>query len=75
LLLLVTIFTGIYQVVLFKNDNFLLQIMTGEEYEAFIRKSLAKHIKAYLEDLVKKRDWDQLERETERFKRLFGNQP
>lgn len=49
--------------------------MTGEEYEAFIRKSLAKHIKAYLEDLVKKRDWDQLERETERFKRLFGNQP
>lgn len=71
-LLLASTLAFIYQVVLFRHDRALITGFTPRQYEANIRNRVAESVARRCRKLVRSGHIEQLEKETETFKKLFG---
>lgn len=71
-LLLASVIGLIYQIVLFRHDKALISGFTPRQYEANIRNRVAESVAKRCQKLVRSGDIELLEKETETFKRLFG---
>jgi hypothetical protein len=74
LLLIASALGLIYQIVLFRHDRALISGFTPRQYEANIRNRVAESVAKRCQKLVRAGDIDLLEKETETFKKLFGEQ-
>jgi len=72
LLLLASVIGLIYQIVLFRHDKALISGFTPRQYEANIRNRVAESVAKRCQKLVRSGHIELLEKETETFKRLFG---
>lgn len=71
-LLLASAIGVIYQIVLFRHDRALISGFTPRQYEANIRNRVAESVAKRCQKLVRSGHIELLEKETETFKRLFG---
>lgn len=71
-LLLASILAFTYQVVLFRHDRALIAGFTPRQYEANIRNRVAESVARRCQKLVRAGHIELLEKETETFKKLFG---
>lgn len=63
----------LHQVLVSKRDNNLMKGFTPKQYEAAIRNKVAEDVANRSKKLIRKGDIDQLERETETFRKLYGD--
>ena len=61
-----------YQVAISRHDNKILKGITPKQYEANLRNEVAEETAKRARKLIKDGKIDQLEKETETFKKLFG---
>jgi len=61
-----------YQIAIQRHDRELAKGFTPKQYEASIRNRLAEHVAKRSQKLIRQGKIDQLEKETETFKRLYG---
>ncbi|CAI0933405.1 Uncharacterised protein [Serratia quinivorans] len=71
-LLLASTLAFIYQIVLFRHDRALITGFTPRQYEANIRNRVAESVARRCQKLVRSGHIELLEKETETFKKLFG---
>lgn len=71
-LILTSVLGIIYQIVLFRHDRALISGFTPRQYEANIRNRVAESVAKRCQKLVRSGHIELLEKETETFKRLFG---
>ncbi|NYT44772.1 hypothetical protein H0A64_08025 [Alcaligenaceae bacterium] len=71
-LLLASTLAFIYQIVLFRHDRALIAGFTPRQYEANIRNRVAESVAKRCQKLVRSGHIELLEKETETFKKLFG---
>lgn len=71
-LLLTSVIGLMYQIVLFRHDRALISGFTPRQYEANIRNRVAESVAKRCQKLVRSGHIELLEKETETFKRLFG---
>lgn len=67
-----TIISAVYQIALQRHDQDLARGFTPKQYEAQIRNRVAEQVAKRSLKLIKDGNIEQLERETETFKRLYG---
>lgn len=72
ILLVATIATFFYQVLIFKNDTLMLKGLTPKQYEAALRNQVLEDTAKRVKKLIQGGDLEELEKATETFKRLFG---
>lgn len=72
LLLIATLLLGIYQFLLFKHDTNLLKGFTAKQYEAAIRNKVAEVVAKRSIKLIHDGEIEQLEKETDIFRKLYG---
>lgn len=72
ILLLSTLASAYYQIKIQKHDQALSKGFTAKQYEAAIRNRIAEGVAKRSMKLIKDGHIDQLEKETETFKRLYG---
>ncbi|MFD2437725.1 hypothetical protein [Modicisalibacter luteus] len=72
LLLICTILLCFYQVALSRHDRLLIRGLTPKQYEASLRNRVAEESAKRARKLIKEGNVEQLEKETESFKKLFG---
>lgn len=63
----------LFQVKLYKRDNDLLKGFTPKQYEACIRNQIAEDVSKRSKKLIREGKIEQLEKETDAFKRLYGD--
>jgi hypothetical protein len=73
IMLLLSVTAFIYQIVLFKHDKALISGFTPKQYEANIRNRMAETIARRCQKLVRRGEIEQLEKETDTFRRLYGD--
>lgn len=61
-----------YQIQIFKHDKELIKGFTPKEYEACIRSKVIEDVAKRSRKLIQKGEINQLEKETETFKKLYG---
>jgi hypothetical protein len=61
-----------YQIQIFKHDKELIKGFTPKQYEACIRNRVAEDVAKRSRKLIQKGEIDQLEKETDTFKKLYG---
>lgn len=71
-LLLASTLALIYQIILFRHDQALIAGFTPRQYEANIRNRVAESVAKRCQKLVRSGHIELLEKETETFKKLFG---
>lgn len=71
-LLLASALALIYQIALFRHDRALIAGFTPRQYEANIRNRVAESVAKRCQKLVRSGHIELLEKETETFKKLFG---
>jgi hypothetical protein len=71
-LLVATFLSAIYQIAIQRHDRELARGFTPKQYEANIRNRVAEDIAKRSQKLIREGNIEQLERETETFKRLYG---
>src|SRR4051812_3477007 len=67
-----TLVSALYQIALQRHDEELAKGFTPKQYEARIRNRVAEQVAKRSLKLIKDGDIEKLERETETFKRLYG---
>ena len=72
ILLIFTSILCLYQVQVFKYDKTLMKGFTAKQYEAAIRNKVAEDVANRSKKLIRDGEIEQLERETEVFKKLYG---
>ena len=73
--LLAAIFlSAIYQIALSRHDRDVAKGFTPRQYEAAIRNRVAEDVATRCKKLIKGGNIEQLERETEAFKRMYGEE-
>ena len=72
ILLFSTIFLALYQIKISKYDRDMIKGFTPKQYEAAIRNKVAEGIAKRSLKLIQDGKIDQLEKETETFKKLYG---
>jgi uncharacterized membrane protein YfcA len=72
LLLIATVASAIYQIALQRHDKDLARGFTPKQYEASIRNRVAEEVAQRSKKLIREGNIDQLQKETETFKRLYG---
>jgi len=72
LLIICTILLCIYQVALSRHDRLLIKGLTPKQYEASLRNRVAEASAKRARQLIKEGNVEKLEKETEAFKKLFG---
>jgi hypothetical protein len=72
ILVISTFLLGLYQFQLYKFDKNILQGFTAKQYEAAIRNKVAEDVARRSKKLIRDGKIDQLEKETETFKKLYG---
>ena len=72
LLLVATVVSAVYQIALQRHDKELARGFTPKQYEASIRNRVAEHVAERSRKLIREGKIDQLEKETETFKKLYG---
>lgn len=72
LLLVSTVLSAIYQISLQRYDTELAKGFTPKQYEASIRNRVAEQVAERSKKLIREGKIDQLEKETEAFRRLYG---
>lgn len=72
ILLISTLVLGIYQLLIFKHDTNLSKGFTAKQYEAAIRNKVAEDVAERSKKLIRDGEIEQLEKETEIFKKLYG---
>lgn len=72
ILLVLTIFLAVYQIKISKHDRNMIKGFTPKQYEAAIRNKVAEGIAKRSLKLIQDGKIDQLEKETETFKKLYG---
>jgi len=72
ILLISTVALCIYQVTLSSNDRKFLKGITPKQYEAAIRNKVAEDVAKRSKKLIRDGAIDKLEKETEIFKKLYG---
>lgn len=76
ILLVTTVLLAFYQISISKHDRELAKGFTPKQYEAAIRNKVAEDIAKRSRKLIQDGKIEQLEKETETFKRLYGeNKP
>jgi uncharacterized membrane protein YfcA len=71
-LLISTIFLALYQIKVSKHDRDMIKGFTPKQYEAAIRNKVAEGVAKRSLKLIQDGKIDQLEKETETFKKLYG---
>lgn len=72
LLISATALAAIYQIAIERRDRVLVRGFTAKQYEATIRNRVAEDVARRSQKLIREGNIEQLERETETFKRLYG---
>lgn len=72
ILLVATIVTVSYQIAVVRYDKEVARGFTPRQYEAAIRNGVAEEVSKRSKKLIRDGNIEQLERETEAFKRLYG---
>lgn len=72
ILLISTIALAIYQILISKHDREIFRGFTPKQYEATIRNKIAEGVAKRSLRLIEDGNIEQLEKETETFKKLFG---
>lgn len=72
LLIISTVLLCSYQVSLSRHDGQLIKGLTPKQFEASLRNKVAEESAKRAKKLIKEGNVDQLEKETEAFKKLFG---
>lgn len=72
ILLISSLVLGIYQFLIFKHDSNLAKGFTAKQYEAAIRNKVAEDVAERSKRLIRDGEIEQLEKETEIFKKLYG---
>lgn len=72
LLAVSTLLSALYQIAIQRHDRELAKGFTPKQYEANIRNRVAEDIAKRSQKLIRDGNIEQLERETETFKRLYG---
>ena len=72
ILLILTLLLGVYQFLLFKHDTNIIKGFTPKQYEAAIRNKVAEDVAKRSKKLIRDGEIEQLEKETEIFKKLYG---
>ncbi len=72
LLIICTVLLCFYQVSLSRHDGLLIKGLTPKQYEASLRNKVAEESAKRARKLIKEGKVEQLEKETETFKKLFG---
>lgn len=70
--LLSTFFLCVYQILISKHDREFIKGLTPKQYEAKIRNRVAEGVAKRSKKLISEGKIDQLEQETETFKKLYG---
>jgi len=71
-MLVSTLAVAVYQILLRRFDSDLMKGFTPRQYEARIRNRVAEDVARRSQKLIQEGEIDQLEKETETFKRLYG---
>ena len=61
-----------YQIQIFKHDKETIKGFTPKEYEAYLRTKVVEDVAKRSRKLIQKGEINQLEKETETFKKLYG---
>ena len=72
ILLISTLLLALYQFLIFKHDANLSKGFTAKQYEAAIRNKVAEDVAERSKKLIRDGEIEQLEKETEIFKKLYG---
>ena len=72
ILIISTIFLALYQIKISKHDRDMIKGFTPKQYEAAIRNKVAEGVAKRSLKLIQDGKIDQLEKETETFKKLYG---
>jgi hypothetical protein len=72
ILFMSSFFSAFYQIKIQRYDNELAKGFTPKQYEAAIRNKVAEEVARRSKKLIRDGHIDQLEKETETFKKLFG---
>ncbi|WP_299977531.1 hypothetical protein [Desulfobacula sp.] len=72
ILLISTIFLALYQIKISMHDRDMIKGFTPKQYEAAIRNKVAEGVAKRSLKLIQNGEIDQLEQETETFKKLYG---
>lgn len=72
ILLISTVLLAVYQILISKHDREIFRGYTPKQYEANIRNKVAEGVAKRSLKLIQDGNIDQLEKETEAFKRLYG---
>jgi hypothetical protein len=72
ILLAATVLAALYQITVGRYDKELAKGFTPKQYEAAIRNRVAEDVARRSQKLIRDGNIDQLERETEAFKRMYG---
>lgn len=72
ILLISTVVLAVYQILISKHDREIFRGYTPKQYEASIRNKVAEGVAKRSLKLIQDGDIEQLEKETETFKKLYG---
>ena len=72
ILLISTLLLGFYQFLIFRYDTSITKGYTAKQYEAAIRNKIAEDVADRSKKLIRDGEIEQLEKETEVFKKLYG---
>lgn len=71
-LVLTTVLSAAYQIAIQRNDRELARGFTPKQYEASVRNRVAEEVAKRSQKLIREGKIEQLETETETFRRLYG---
>ena len=72
ILLISTLLLCLYQILIFRHDKNIMKGFTAKQYEAAIRNKVAEDVAERSKKLIRDGEIEQLEKETEIFKKLYG---